>query len=182
MRCPRGAAFVVVVAASVTEGGAFESSACIGAVRGAFACAGAAGTDARSVANAVRIRGRRDAPNLAPAVLGIHATLRPHTLRRRALRCDAFAPAPRPDSRGSAGALKTDYVLPRMGGAMLRPLQTRIGTAHVIIKNCATAQNSQPMGLRVGFVSLGCPKNLVDSEVMMGILARERLRTDASRR
>jgi ribosomal protein S12 methylthiotransferase len=26
---------------------------------------------------------------------------------------------------------------------------------------------------RVGFVSLGCPKNLVDSEVMMGILARE---------
>ena len=26
--------------------------------------------------------------------------------------------------------------------------------------------------LRVGFISLGCPKNLVDSEVMMGILAR----------
>jgi ribosomal protein S12 methylthiotransferase len=26
--------------------------------------------------------------------------------------------------------------------------------------------------LKVGFVSLGCPKNLVDSEVMMGILAR----------
>src|SRR5512138_961075 len=25
---------------------------------------------------------------------------------------------------------------------------------------------------RVGFVSLGCPKNLVDSEVMMGLLAR----------
>src|ERR1700732_3872263 len=25
---------------------------------------------------------------------------------------------------------------------------------------------------KVGFVSLGCPKNLVDSEVMMGILAR----------
>jgi ribosomal protein S12 methylthiotransferase len=25
--------------------------------------------------------------------------------------------------------------------------------------------------LRVGFVSLGCPKNLVDSEVMMGMLA-----------
>ena len=24
---------------------------------------------------------------------------------------------------------------------------------------------------KVGFVSLGCPKNLVDSEVMMGILA-----------
>src|ERR1039458_10190824 len=26
---------------------------------------------------------------------------------------------------------------------------------------------------KVGFVSLGCPKNIVDSEVMMGILARE---------
>ena len=26
---------------------------------------------------------------------------------------------------------------------------------------------------KVGFVSLGCPKNLVDSEVMMGILTRE---------
>src|SRR5260370_13183545 len=26
---------------------------------------------------------------------------------------------------------------------------------------------------KVGFVSLGCPKNLVDSEVMIGILARE---------
>jgi ribosomal protein S12 methylthiotransferase len=28
------------------------------------------------------------------------------------------------------------------------------------------------MAVRVGFVSLGCPKNLVDSEVMMGTLAR----------
>src|ERR1700755_93669 len=26
---------------------------------------------------------------------------------------------------------------------------------------------------KVGFISLGCPKNLVDSEVMMGELARE---------
>src|ERR1700674_2076329 len=26
---------------------------------------------------------------------------------------------------------------------------------------------------KVGFISLGCPKNLVDSEVMMGILARQ---------
>ena len=25
---------------------------------------------------------------------------------------------------------------------------------------------------KVGFVSLGCPKNLVDTEVMMGVLAR----------
>ena len=27
-----------------------------------------------------------------------------------------------------------------------------------------------PARLKVGFVSLGCPKNLVDSEVMMGLL------------
>jgi ribosomal protein S12 methylthiotransferase len=27
-------------------------------------------------------------------------------------------------------------------------------------------------GARIGFISLGCPKNLVDSEVMMGVLAR----------
>lgn len=30
-----------------------------------------------------------------------------------------------------------------------------------------------PRRTKVGFVSLGCPKNLVDSEVMMGILARD---------
>src|SRR5450432_1974951 len=29
-----------------------------------------------------------------------------------------------------------------------------------------------PRPTKVGFVSLGCPKNLVDSEVMMGLLAR----------
>src|SRR3984957_6927650 len=29
-----------------------------------------------------------------------------------------------------------------------------------------------PKPTKVGFVSLGCPKNLVDSEVMMGLLAR----------
>ncbi|MGZ4788262.1 MAG: 30S ribosomal protein S12 methylthiotransferase RimO [Terriglobales bacterium] len=31
---------------------------------------------------------------------------------------------------------------------------------------------SKPKTTKVGFVSLGCPKNLVDSEVMMGLLAR----------
>src|SRR5271157_4326108 len=34
----------------------------------------------------------------------------------------------------------------------------------------AFASNARPV--KVGFVSLGCPKNLVDSEVMMGLLAR----------
>ena len=32
------------------------------------------------------------------------------------------------------------------------------------------ARDGRPQ--KVGFVSLGCPKNLVDSEVMMGLLAR----------
>jgi ribosomal protein S12 methylthiotransferase len=33
-----------------------------------------------------------------------------------------------------------------------------------------TASSEAPAGKKVGFVSLGCPKNLVDSEVMMGLL------------
>jgi ribosomal protein S12 methylthiotransferase len=33
------------------------------------------------------------------------------------------------------------------------------------------AENARPVPTKVGFVSLGCPKNLVDSEVMMGMLA-----------
>jgi ribosomal protein S12 methylthiotransferase len=37
-------------------------------------------------------------------------------------------------------------------------------------KSPETAQTNRPQ--KVGFVSLGCPKNLVDSEVMMGLLAR----------
>jgi ribosomal protein S12 methylthiotransferase len=36
----------------------------------------------------------------------------------------------------------------------------------------ASAARKRPEMPKVGFVSLGCPKNLVDSEVMMGILAR----------
>src|ERR1700732_5119790 len=39
--------------------------------------------------------------------------------------------------------------------------------------NSTTAEVKQPeRPQKVGFVSLGCPKNLVDSEVMMGLLAR----------
>jgi len=37
-------------------------------------------------------------------------------------------------------------------------------------KNKAAAAVSRPQ--KVGFISLGCPKNLVDSEVMMGLLSR----------
>jgi ribosomal protein S12 methylthiotransferase len=40
-------------------------------------------------------------------------------------------------------------------------------------------QSSQPEAPIVGFVSLGCPKNLVDSEVMMGLLDRAGARLTA---
>src|SRR6201993_3927905 len=43
------------------------------------------------------------------------------------------------------------------------------------LKKKKSLENTQNAGTRppkVGFVSLGCPKNLVDSEVMMGMLAR----------
>src|SRR5437764_6487797 len=36
----------------------------------------------------------------------------------------------------------------------------------------AVADPSKPAAPKVGFVSLGCPKNLVDSEVMMGMLSQ----------
>ncbi len=38
--------------------------------------------------------------------------------------------------------------------------------------NGAETRPREPRRQKVGFVSLGCPKNLVDSEVMMGLLAR----------
>jgi ribosomal protein S12 methylthiotransferase len=39
-------------------------------------------------------------------------------------------------------------------------------------KSPENTQNDRTRPQKVGFVSLGCPKNLVDSEVMMGMLAR----------
>src|SRR5512138_1605910 len=38
-------------------------------------------------------------------------------------------------------------------------------------KSATTTQKLATKPLKVGFVSLGCPKNLVDSEVMMGLLS-----------
>ena len=53
------------------------------------------------------------------------------------------------------------------------PLKDLTITAPAESGNLATAENQQPeRRQKVGFVSLGCPKNLVDSEVMMGLLAR----------
>ena len=39
-------------------------------------------------------------------------------------------------------------------------------------KNASSEISAASVPLKVGFVSLGCPKNLVDSEVMMGLLAK----------
>ena len=41
-----------------------------------------------------------------------------------------------------------------------------------ILEAPPTASEATSARPRVGFVSLGCPKNLVDSEVMMGLLDR----------
>ncbi len=43
-----------------------------------------------------------------------------------------------------------------------------------LVAGNSSALAEQPIrpGTRVGFISLGCPKNLIDSEVMMGILAQ----------
>src|SRR2546430_11047836 len=49
------------------------------------------------------------------------------------------------------------------------------GSPELKSKNSLENAPSSHAGTRpqkVGFVSLGCPKNLVDSEVMMGLLAR----------
>ncbi len=40
------------------------------------------------------------------------------------------------------------------------------------VKNTISATSEPTAPAKVGFVSLGCPKNLVDSEVMMGMLAQ----------
>ncbi len=51
----------------------------------------------------------------------------------------------------------------------------------VPIKNAISAKpaTAAPVPTKVGFVSLGCPKNLVDSEVMMGMLVRVRRAVDS---
>src|SRR6202048_1673778 len=45
--------------------------------------------------------------------------------------------------------------------------------AGVLQSEFTLARANSLLMTKVGFISLGCPKNLVDSEVMMGILARE---------
>jgi ribosomal protein S12 methylthiotransferase len=52
------------------------------------------------------------------------------------------------------------------------PLKDLTVTAPAESGSLSTTENPQPeRPQKVGFVSLGCPKNLVDSEVMMGLLA-----------
>jgi ribosomal protein S12 methylthiotransferase len=50
------------------------------------------------------------------------------------------------------------------------PVKDLTVTAPPESKSTKSSQETRPP--KVGFVSLGCPKNLVDSEVMMGLLAR----------
>src|SRR5579864_9012595 len=57
------------------------------------------------------------------------------------------------------------------------PVQDLTVSGSPELKKKKTPENAQPKQgetrpQKVGFVSLGCPKNLVDSEVMMGLLAR----------
>src|ERR1039457_367242 len=53
-------------------------------------------------------------------------------------------------------------------------------TSHVTPRyNGTVTKTSPPAPPTVGFISLGCPKNLVDSEVMMGMLDRAGARLTA---
>jgi len=45
-------------------------------------------------------------------------------------------------------------------------------TSSVVLDEPTKASEPTARPTKVGFVSLGCPKNLVDSEVMMGMLAQ----------
>ncbi len=59
-----------------------------------------------------------------------------------------------------------DLIVSRSSESKKGKSQENTGPTH---RNSA-APNDRPQ--KVGFISLGCPKNLVDSEVMMGMLAR----------
>lgn len=50
--------------------------------------------------------------------------------------------------------------------------EDRVAADRVADRSVPPDVSRVPTGPRVGFVSLGCPKNLVDSEVMMGLLDR----------
>ncbi len=58
-----------------------------------------------------------------------------------------------------------------MPSKILSVASTRENTDQVLTGRALEDQKT-PVRQKVGFVSLGCPKNLVDSEVMMGLLAR----------
>src|SRR5580698_1755986 len=48
--------------------------------------------------------------------------------------------------------------------------ESSIEDAPTALPNPISQSDAPAAPLRIGFVSLGCPKNLVDSEVMMGLL------------
>src|SRR5467141_2454602 len=100
-----GAAPAAVVAASVGEDSAHESSACLAVVCGTASNAGATGTEARGDADTVRMCRRRGFAESRADCARIHATLCSRALRRRALRYNALARVARPGSRGIARTL-----------------------------------------------------------------------------
>src|SRR5262249_29894026 len=54
----------------------------------------------------------------------------------------------------------------------IRESSSRLDSYSLPVKTENFATLGTTANAKVGFVSLGCPKNLVDSEVMMGMLAR----------
>ena len=62
-------------------------------------------------------------------------------------------------------------VVARQPGKTVSGLPT--GRAARLPGAMGTPDNKPDKGKRIGLVSLGCPKNLVDSEVMLGELERQ---------
>ncbi len=69
-------------------------------------------------------------------------------------------------SRGTR--LSSNPTIGCANSSQIRVTLERVPTADIL--DTPTAAASAPERPRIGFVSLGCPKNLVDSEVMMGLL------------
>jgi ribosomal protein S12 methylthiotransferase len=73
----------------------------------------------------------------------------------------------RKSKRTSVNAKLKDRMSPKTLTVKASPERRKLKSADT---GHAPASGSRPT--KIGFVSLGCPKNLVDSEVMMGLLAR----------
>src|SRR5207302_4942310 len=162
------------------QSGPRRSPACIPALRGTASNARAPWTDAKCLADTVRIRGRRGFPESGARRAGIHATLRPSALRRRALRYHSPAPAPQPDSNGIARPLNTIYILPRRDAAVLRPYKYADERRVLQLK---IAQRCKFTAYDQGRIRQpGMPQEPRGQRGDDGYSCSPRLRTDAARR